>query len=167
VLQATCVDSTIIPHREQRLNFSFGCYGCREATDMGPSETVVGFPGTMLGPLVGAVESLASKAISRSREKKPYRRLIEGIGEPEQKAAEPEAPARQTRPGVLPQLEEDIFMRLSAEDVTSVFRVVLDDDRAEALRFVKDRLYRQIKRILERPRCSVAFEMERKLSGES
>ena len=34
VLQATCVDATIIPHLEQRLNFTMGCYGCREATDL-------------------------------------------------------------------------------------------------------------------------------------
>lgn len=27
VLQATCVDATVIPHVEQRLNFSLGCYG--------------------------------------------------------------------------------------------------------------------------------------------
>ena len=34
VLQATCVDATIIPYLEQRLNFTMGCYGCREATDI-------------------------------------------------------------------------------------------------------------------------------------
>ncbi len=45
VLQATCVDATIIPHIEQRLNYSLGCYGCREATDLGPHESVLGFPG--------------------------------------------------------------------------------------------------------------------------
>lgn len=43
VLQATCVDSTVIPYLENRLNFSFGCYGCRDATDMGPGEAVMGF----------------------------------------------------------------------------------------------------------------------------
>ena len=42
ILQATCVDSTILPHLEQRLNFSFGCYGCRDATDLSGSETVIG-----------------------------------------------------------------------------------------------------------------------------
>ena len=34
VLQATCVDSTIIPFLENRLNFGYGCYGCRDATDI-------------------------------------------------------------------------------------------------------------------------------------
>ena len=165
VLQATCVDSTIIPYREQRLNFSMGCYGCREATDMAPSETVVGFPGKMLEPLVGAVEHLADKAIPRSRQKKPYHRLVEDDVETEQQAVEPKAEARKLRPGALPQLQEDIVMHLASEDVVSIFRVVMDDDRDEAFRLVQDRLYRQVKRILERPRCSVAFEMERKLAG--
>lgn len=36
VLQATCVDSTIVPFLEGGLNFSLGCYGCREATDLAP-----------------------------------------------------------------------------------------------------------------------------------
>lgn len=49
VLQATCVDATVIPHVEQRLNYSLGCYGCREATDLAPQETILGFPGSALG----------------------------------------------------------------------------------------------------------------------
>ena len=69
VLQATCVDATIIPHLEQRLNFSLGCYGCREATDLGPNESVLGFPGARLEPLLAALESLANKAVGRSRAK--------------------------------------------------------------------------------------------------
>ena len=69
VLQATCVDATVIPHLEQRLNFGLGCYGCREATDLKPGETVLGFPGALLEPLLGALESLSAKAIPRSRAK--------------------------------------------------------------------------------------------------
>jgi uncharacterized protein (DUF169 family) len=69
VLQATCVDATVIPHLEQRLNFSLGCYGCREATDLEPGETVLGFPGSLLEPLLGALESLSAKAIPLSRAK--------------------------------------------------------------------------------------------------
>ena len=48
ILQATCVDSTIIPYLENRLNIGYGCYGCRDATDIGPNETVLGFPAAML-----------------------------------------------------------------------------------------------------------------------
>ncbi|MDT8357593.1 MAG: DUF169 domain-containing protein, partial [Methanomicrobiaceae archaeon] len=47
VLQATCVDATIIPYVEDRLNYGFGCYGCRDATDMGPGEAIVGFRRTI------------------------------------------------------------------------------------------------------------------------
>jgi len=78
VLQATCVDATVIPHLEQRLNFSLGCYGCREATDLLPGETVVGFPGARLDPFLGAVKMLRAKAIPRSRAKLAHEHL--GLG---------------------------------------------------------------------------------------
>jgi len=69
VLQATCVDATVVPHLERRLNFSLGCYGCRDATDIEPSETVVGFPGEALTDLVEWLRYLSEKAIPRSRAK--------------------------------------------------------------------------------------------------
>jgi uncharacterized protein (DUF169 family) len=69
VLQATCVDATVIPYVEQRLNFSLGCYGCREATDIGVNETILGFPGATLNNLVAALEQLNLKAVGRSRAK--------------------------------------------------------------------------------------------------
>lgn len=75
ILQATCVDSTIIPFKENRLNFGFGCYGCREATDLGPNETVVGFPAAMFEKIVEHVVYLGEKAIPNSRAKKVYRSL--------------------------------------------------------------------------------------------
>lgn len=77
VLQATCVDATVIPLLEQRLNFSLGCYGCREATDLMPWETVLGFPGVLLEPLVGALKMLRAKAIPRSRAKLAHACLAE------------------------------------------------------------------------------------------
>lgn len=69
VLQATCVDATIIPYLEQRLNFNLGCYGCREATDLAPGETVLGFPGGQLEALMGALLHLRERAVPRSRAK--------------------------------------------------------------------------------------------------
>ena len=72
ILQATCVDSTIIPYLENRLNFGFGCYGCREATDLSPHETVIGFPVGYLPGMVKALENLSHKAIPNSRAKKAY-----------------------------------------------------------------------------------------------
>lgn len=77
ILQATCVDATIIPFLEQRLNFSLGCYGCREATDLGADETVLGFPGANLEAILKALILLRDKAIPRSRAKGPFAALRE------------------------------------------------------------------------------------------
>lgn len=70
VLQAVCADSTIVPLTEQRLNFGYGCYGCREASDIGPNETVVGFPASLLAPIATHLEFLNEKAIPASRSKR-------------------------------------------------------------------------------------------------
>ena len=80
VLQATCVDSTLVPFLAKRLNFSLGCYGCREATDIEPGETVVGFPGELLPALAEEIAHLAERAIPRSRAKQPYAALA-GTGD--------------------------------------------------------------------------------------
>lgn len=70
ILQAVCADSTIIPYIQQRLNFGYGCYGCREATDIGPNETVVGFPVSFLEAIVKHLEFLHEKAMIVSRSKR-------------------------------------------------------------------------------------------------
>lgn len=75
ILQATCVDSTILPYLEQRLNFSFGCYGCRDATDLAESETVIGFPASRLMEVMQHLEFLAQKAMPASRAKKAWSAL--------------------------------------------------------------------------------------------
>lgn len=75
VLQAACVDATIIPYLQGRLNFSYGCYGCRDATDIGGHETVLGFPGFMLPTIVEHLEFLNNKAIATSRSKRAWRSL--------------------------------------------------------------------------------------------
>ena len=84
VLQAVCADSTIIPYQEQRLNFGYGCYGCREATDLGPNETVLGFPITFLPPIVEQLEFLNQKAIPVSRSKRALKALQKADQEPEE-----------------------------------------------------------------------------------
>jgi uncharacterized protein (DUF169 family) len=75
VLQATCVDSTIIPLLEDRLNFGYGCYGCRDATDIGNNETVLGFPIRFLPLIAEHLEFLGQKAIPTSRSKKAFNAL--------------------------------------------------------------------------------------------
>lgn len=75
VLQATCVDSTVIPYLEKRLNFSFGCYGCRDATDMASGEAVLGFPASFLPDIVEHLDYLNKKALPHSRGKHAFAAL--------------------------------------------------------------------------------------------
>ena len=69
ILQATCVDATLIPFVEQKFNMSMGCYGCRDATDICPNETVLGFPFKDFSAIVENLEFLSRKAIPNSRGK--------------------------------------------------------------------------------------------------
>ena len=75
ILQATCVDGTIIPFLEQRLHASLGCYGCREATNLAESECVLGFPTRDLDSIVSSLQKLNERAIPRVRGKTVYRAL--------------------------------------------------------------------------------------------
>jgi uncharacterized protein (DUF169 family) len=81
VLQATCVDATVIPYLENRLNLCYGCYGCRDATDIGPGEAVLGFPAAMLPGIMEHLAFLGRKAIPTSREKKVFATLASRRGE--------------------------------------------------------------------------------------
>jgi len=69
ILQATCVDATLIPFIQQKFNMSMGCYGCRDATDICPNETVLGFPFKDFKAIVQSLEFLNQKAIPNSRGK--------------------------------------------------------------------------------------------------
>jgi uncharacterized protein (DUF169 family) len=69
ILQATCVDATLIPYVKHNFNMSMGCYGCRDATDIGPNETVLGFPFKDFKAIVQSLEFLSQKAIPNSRGK--------------------------------------------------------------------------------------------------
>jgi len=61
----------------QKLNATLGCYGCREATDLADSETVLGFPASQLDKIVASLEKLNEKAIPRVRGKTVYKALLE------------------------------------------------------------------------------------------
>lgn len=76
ILQATCVDVTIVPFLTQRLNASLGCYGCREATDLAEGECVLGFPFKDLGTTVTSLAKLDEKAIPGVRGKAVYSALL-------------------------------------------------------------------------------------------
>ena len=75
ILQATCVDGTILPFLEQRMNASLGCYGCREATNMSESECILGFPARYLADIVGQLEELQVKSLPRVRGKAVFQAL--------------------------------------------------------------------------------------------
>jgi len=69
ILQATCVDATLIPFVKKKFNISMGCYGCRDATDIGHNETVLGFPFKDFSAIVENLEFLRQKAIPNFRGK--------------------------------------------------------------------------------------------------
>ncbi len=73
VLQAMCVDSAVIPFLTDDINMSFGCYGCRDATDAKPNEAILGFPGNKLEMVVSNLKYLKDKAIPRSRQKSVFK----------------------------------------------------------------------------------------------
>ena len=163
VLQATCVDSTVIPYKDGRLNFSLGCYGCREATDIEPQESVLGFPGSFLGALVVELERLTEKAIPRSRAKQVYRNLA---GRNAAAEAEPRPAAGGAARGLVPPVDREVVVRLSREDIVRVLRAALDGDRDAALELVTGTLEPEVRRTLQAPHCVPVFEMPAKLGDK-
>ena len=79
ILQATCVDGTIIPFLSQEIHASLGCYGCREATNLAESECVLGFPIKDLEHIVNSLQKLNERAIPRVRGKAIYKALSSRI----------------------------------------------------------------------------------------
>lgn len=75
ILQATCVDATTIPFLQKKFNMSMGCYGCRDATDIEPNETVLGFPFSDFKEIAENIEFLSQKAIPNSRGKNAFAML--------------------------------------------------------------------------------------------
>ena len=76
ILQAICVDCAVIPFTQNRLNMTFGCYGCRDATDIKPGEAALGFPVDGMNELARNLVFLARKAIPNCRSKGIFRSLI-------------------------------------------------------------------------------------------
>ena len=79
ILQATCVDGTIMPFLKQEIHASLGCYGCREATNMAESECVLGFPVKDLEHIMNSLKKLNERAIPRVRGKAVYKALSSRI----------------------------------------------------------------------------------------
>lgn len=81
ILQAVCVDSVVLPFKSQKINMSFGCYGCRDATDAKPNEAILGIPFSKLDMTTDNLKYLKSKAIDRSRAKQVYQAFSKRIEE--------------------------------------------------------------------------------------
>ncbi|MGK9476406.1 DUF169 domain-containing protein [Melioribacter sp. OK-6-Me] len=81
ILQAICVDAIVLPFKTQKINMSFGCYGCRDATDAKSSEAILGLPSAKLDMVYENIKYLKSKAIDRSRAKQIYQAFAKRVGE--------------------------------------------------------------------------------------
>jgi len=81
ILQAVCVDSVVLPYKSQKINMSFGCYGCRDATDAKPKEAILGIPFAKLDMVYENIKYLKSKAIDRSRAKQVYQTFSKRVEE--------------------------------------------------------------------------------------
>lgn len=75
VIQACCVDATVVPLLTGRINGSFGCTGCREASDLETNEGVLGFPGERLDIIVTNLQLLQEKTIPKNRKKSIFERF--------------------------------------------------------------------------------------------
>jgi len=79
ILQATCEDATLVPFLTGKLNATLGCYGCRDATDMGTEETVIGFPRALLAAVTDGLRALGDRAMPTVRSKRAYCSLSDGL----------------------------------------------------------------------------------------
>lgn len=80
VLQAICVDVCVLPYLSGKINMSFGCYGCRDATDIKSGESAIGFPYSKLEMVINNLEYLKTQAIERSRAKLIYSSFYNRLG---------------------------------------------------------------------------------------
>ncbi|MEM0215046.1 MAG: DUF169 domain-containing protein [Archaeoglobaceae archaeon] len=75
VMRATCLDCTAIPYKRQKINLSFGCFGCRMATDIADDEALLGFPFKFFEEIADYVKHFSKNAIPSARDKKAYKAL--------------------------------------------------------------------------------------------
>jgi uncharacterized protein (DUF169 family) len=75
VFQACCVDATVEPYLKGDINASFGCYGCRDATDPGDGEGLIEISYIQLEEIIKALKGLSLKAIPQIRSKGIYHLL--------------------------------------------------------------------------------------------
>ncbi len=64
-----CVEAVLLPLSNDEPNITFGCYGCRAATDVGDDMMFMGVPTHLLPTIAKGAVELAKKAIPDSRNK--------------------------------------------------------------------------------------------------
>lgn len=64
-----CVEAVLLPIANDEPNITFGCYGCRAATDVGEDMMFMGVPTHLLPMIAEGAAELAKKAIPDSRNK--------------------------------------------------------------------------------------------------
>ena len=64
-----CVEAVLYPWLEQQPNITFGCSGCRAATDLGEDMMFMGVPVSAMPTIVKGLTELAKKSIPDSRNK--------------------------------------------------------------------------------------------------
>ena len=64
-----CVEAVLLPLANDEPNITFGCYGCRAATDIGEDMMFMGVPTHLLPMIAEGAAELAKKAIPDSRNK--------------------------------------------------------------------------------------------------
>lgn len=64
-----CVEAVLLPMENDEPNITFGCYGCRAATDVGEDMMFMGVPTHLLQMIADGAAELAKKAIPDSRNK--------------------------------------------------------------------------------------------------
>jgi len=72
VVQATCVDSTVVPFITGKPNSTLGCTGCREATDLELTENMMGIPFNHFQTVVNNLTNMED-IIRKNREKNVYK----------------------------------------------------------------------------------------------
>lgn len=64
-----CVEAVLLPMENDEPNITFGCYGCRAASDIGEDMMFMGLPTHLLPTVAEGLTELAKKAIPDSRNK--------------------------------------------------------------------------------------------------
>lgn len=77
VVQAVCVDSTVVPFTTGKPNATLGCTGCREGTDLEQTENMIGIPFQVTSSVIDNLKDMED-VILRNRSKSVYQRFIKG-----------------------------------------------------------------------------------------